>query len=137
MFFQNIFRNQKHVINQFKQGQKLFCPVIVNNYLCNFLCKFMIKVKSTWRCKIKDQTLQMTLLYCGRTVRSSHQRCSIKKVVFLNFAIFTGKHQCWGLFLLKSQALLFKRDSNTNVSCGYCKIFKTTCFEKHLQKATS
>ena len=29
--------------------------------------------------------------------RSSQQRCSIKKGVFKNFAIFTGKHLCWSL----------------------------------------
>ena len=28
----------------------------------------------------KEQTPQLTLLYCGRTVRSSHRRCSIKKL---------------------------------------------------------
>ena len=45
--------------------------------------------------------------------RSSHQRCSIKKVLLKNFAIFTGKHLCWRLFFLEST--LFKRDSNTGV----------------------
>ena len=33
--------------------------------------------------------------------RSSHQRCSIKKAALNNFAIFTGKHLCRSLFLLK------------------------------------
>ena len=50
-------------------------------YLDTFHAVFLIKTESTWRCKIKEQTPQLTLLYCGRTVRSSHQRCSIKKVV--------------------------------------------------------
>ena len=49
--------------------------------------------------------------------RSSYRRCSIKKAVLKNFAIFTGKHLCWGLFLIKLQvsrpATLLKRDSNT------------------------
>ena len=49
-----------------------------------------------------------------------------------NFAIFTGKHLCWGLFLIKLQnfrpATFLKRDSNTGVSCGYCKIFKNSFF---------
>ena len=35
--------------------------------------------------------------------RSSHQRCSIKRTVLKNFAIFTGKKLC--LFLLKSGGL--------------------------------
>ena len=49
--------------------------------------------------------------------RSSYRRCSIKKAVLKNFAIFTGKRLCWGLFLIKLQvsrpATLLKRDSNT------------------------
>ena len=50
---------------------------------------------------------------------------SIKK-----FVIFTGKHLSWGLFLIKFQVYrstnLLKIDSNTGVSCGYCKIFKNS-----------
>ena len=47
-----------------------------------------------------------------------------------NFAIFTGKRLCWSFFLIKLQAL--KRDSNTGVSCEYCKIFKNNFFFKNL-----
>ena len=55
--------------DQSKQARKkLFCHVIINNYLCNIFCKFLIKVGSTWRRKIKGQTPLLTLLYCGRTV---------------------------------------------------------------------
>ena len=39
----------------------------------------MIKTESTWRREIKEQTPQLTLLYCGRTVRSSRS-CYIKKL---------------------------------------------------------
>ena len=34
----------------------------------------------TWRREIKEQTPHLTLLYCSRTVRSSHRRCSIRKL---------------------------------------------------------
>ena len=52
----------------------------------------MIKIESTWKREIKEQTLQLTfLLDCGRTVRSSHRRCSIKKYVLKDFAISTWK----------------------------------------------
>ena len=50
----------------------------------------MIKIESTQRREIKGQTPQLTLLYCGRTVRSSHRRCSIKKAALKNFAKSTG-----------------------------------------------
>ena len=70
--------------------KKLFCHVIVNNYLCNVLCKFLVKFESMWSRKIKEQTPQLTLLYCGRTVRSSHQRFSIKKL-FLKISKYPQK----------------------------------------------
>ena len=50
----------------------MFCHLIVKNYLCNVLCKSLIKIESMWRREIKEQAPQLTLLYCGRTVRSSH-----------------------------------------------------------------
>ena len=37
-------------------------------------------------------------------IRSSHHRCSIKKGVLKNFAIFTRKHLCSSFFLTKLQA---------------------------------
>ena len=60
--------------------KKLFCHVIVKNYLSNISRKFFIKIESTWRRKGKEQALQPTLLYRGRTVRSSHRRCCIRKL---------------------------------------------------------
>ena len=54
-----------------------------------------------------------------------------------NFAIFTGKHLCWGLGLIKLHACrpatFLKRDSNTGVSCGYCEIFKNSFFKENLR----
>ena len=46
--------------------------------------------------------------------RSSHWRCSMKRAALKNFAIFTGKHLCWSLFLMQPATLL-KRDSDTGV----------------------
>ena len=40
-------------------------------------------------------------------VRSSYQRWSIKMGVLKNAAIFTGKHLCWSLFLIKLQTYAF------------------------------
>ena len=51
--------------------------------------------------------------------RSSHRRCSLKKAVLKNFALFRGKYLSWSLFLIMLQAMrpapLLKRDSNTGV----------------------
>ena len=43
--------------------------------------------------------------------RNSHRRCSVKKRVLKNCAIFTKKHPRWSLFLRKLQRLaaLFKK----------------------------
>ena len=55
-----------------------------------------------------------------------------------NFAIFTGKHLFWGLFLIKLQAFrpgtFLKRDFNTGVSCGYCELFKNSFFIENLRR---
>ena len=60
--------------------------------------------------------------------RSSHRRCSIKKVLLKIFAIFTKKHLCWSLFLIKLQAwrpaTLFKTPTQV-VFCEYCEILRT------------
>ena len=60
-------------------------------------------------------------------------RCSLKKVLkFWNFAKFTGKHLCQGLFLnkvasLRLAALLKKRETLAQMFfCEFCKIFKNT-----------
>ena len=99
--------------------------------MCNVLCNFLIKIESTWKREIKEQIPQLTLLCCGRTARSSHRRCSIKKAVLKNFAISTGS-TCAGVFFKKVAGL----KAPTHVfSCIYCGIFKTICFEKHLRTA--
>ena len=87
----NVF--PKHILKLKARDQsiqarkKLFCHVIVKNYLCNVSQKFLIKIESTWRCEIKEQAPELTLLYRGRTVRSSHRRCFIRKLfcVRVNF----------------------------------------------------
>ena len=56
----------------------------------------------TVNCEIANKTLQWF-----QNERSSHWRCSIKKVVLKNFAIFTGKQQCWSLFLNKNASLQY------------------------------
>ena len=47
---------------------------------------------------------ELLLFRTATKYRSSYQSCSIKIVVIQNFAIFTGKHLCWSLFLIKLQA---------------------------------
>ena len=60
--------------------KKLFCYVTIKNNLCNISWNFLIKIESTWRREIKEQAPQLTLRYHGRTVKSSHRRCFIRKL---------------------------------------------------------
>ena len=78
--------------------KKLYCHVTVSNYLCNALWMFLIKIArgGARRGDFKEQAPQLTLRHCGRTVRSSHLRWSIKKAVLKNFAISTG-NSCVGV----------------------------------------
>ena len=81
--------------------KRLFCHVIVRNYLCNVSLNFLIKIESTRRREIKEQAPQLTLLHHGRSVRSSHCRCCIRKL-FLKILQYPRKHLCWGLFFKKN-----------------------------------
>ena len=82
----NVF--PKHILKSKARDQsiqarkKLFCHVIVKNYLCNVSWKFLIKIESTWRREIKEQAPQLTLLYRGRTVRSSHWKLFLKSLQY-------------------------------------------------------
>ena len=126
MFFQNKLWQGNQSIHARK---KLFCHVIVKNYLCKVLCKSLHKIESTWRREIKEQPHQLTFLYCGETIRSSHRRCSIKKLFLkiLQYPLETP--------VLES---LFKKVSGLKApkqvfSCEYCENFKTAYLEKHLR----
>ena len=56
--------------------------------------------------------------------------------VLKNFAIFTGKHLCWSLFLIKLQA--FRQETAAKVfSWECCDIFKSSFFHRPLPVNTS
>ena len=84
----NVF--PKHILKSKARDQsiharkKLFCHMIVKNYSCNVSWNIL---KARGGCEIKKQAPQLTLLYRGRTVRSSHRRCFIRKLfcVRVNF----------------------------------------------------
>ena len=98
----------------------------------------LIKMKSTWRHGIKEQTPQLTLLYFARTFGSSHWRCSINKPVLKNCKLSTG-NSCMGFLFIKVAGLKFYLQLYLKVtaikvfSCEYYKV--NTYFEKHLQMA--
>ena len=68
--------------------------------------------------------------------KSSHRRCSIKKAVLKNFAIFKGKHLTWSLFLINLQAwrsATLKKTPTQLFSFEFCEIFKNTYSEEHVR----
>ena len=65
-----------------------------------------------------------------RYLRSSHQRCSMKKGVLRNFAKFTGKHLC--------QSNYIKKETLAQVfSCEFCGLSKNTFFAEQLKATAS
>ena len=61
----------------------------------------------------------------GANDRSSHLRCSVKKVVLKNFAKLTGKHLCQSIFFNKiaglEQLFLQNNSGPLLLKCGHCK----------------
>ena len=54
-----------------------------------------------------------------KILQKRNRRCSTtRKPILKNFAIFTGKHLCWSLFLSKLQAVRPAILSNTNYNTG-------------------
>ena len=89
-------------------------------------CEFCETSKSTFSYKpnpVASSVLCVYLFwYCEQVIlhrQKQHQRCYIKKDTRRNFAKFSGKHLCQGLFLNKiadfRPATLLKRDSGTGV----------------------
>ena len=62
--------------------------------------------------------------------RSSHQRCSFKKVFLKNFTKFSGKHLCWSLFFnkvsgMRPATLLKKRLQQSCFPVNFVKFLRT------------
>ena len=68
--------------------------------------------------------------------RSSHQRCSIIKGVPRNFAKFTGKHLCQGLFFNKvaGLSLFYRTPANECFWCFNCYTLKIKIFFKRFKR---
>ena len=76
--------------------KKLTCHVIA--FVQRFLSVFDQYRKHAGARNKKKQTPQLALRYCGRTVRSSHRRCSVKNAILKKFVISTGNTALESLF---------------------------------------
>ena len=79
---------------------------------------------------------QTYLFYDVNPCRSSHHRCSLKKL-FLKFHNIYRKTPVMESLLNKVAGLYQKQTAAMVFSCKYCEIFKNSYFEKHLWTATS
>ena len=87
---------------------------ILDSLVC-FLTKILIHNKTT------ELGHRGFLLDLGHN--DSHQ--IYKEAILKNFAIFTGKHLCWSIFLIKLHAFKLYYESPTQVfSCKYGQSFK-------------
>ena len=72
-------------------------------------------------------------------LRSSRSQMSFKIEIFKNFAIFTGKHLCWSLFVIKLPAyiactFIIKRLQHRYFFIIIAKFLRTSFFIEHLQQ---
>ena len=79
---------------------------------------------------------------CQRSkIKSSHQRCSVKKGFLRNFAKFPGKQLCKSLFFIKVAGLrpatLLKKRLLQVFSCEFSETSKNTFFTEHLWTTAS
>ena len=66
------------------------------------------------------------------SVRSSHRRCLVGKVVFKNFAKFKGKHLCSRVFFLINSQNIKKRFWHRRLPVSFVKFLNTYFSTKHL-----
>ena len=74
MFFQNVFRNRKHVANQFKQAKNYFVTWYKELSVQRFVKVFDQNQKHVEARNQRTGT-PVDLLYRGSIVRSSHRKC--------------------------------------------------------------
>ena len=60
-----------------------------------------------------------------------------KKAALKDYTIFTGKHLCWSLFLIKFIKSFIKKRLQHVFSCENCETFKNLYCEEHLQTPAS
>ena len=77
-------------------------------------------------------------VFVAYLLRSSYQRCSIRKGVLKNFAKFTGKHLCQSIIInkgvgLRPAALLKKRLWHRCFPVNFAEFLRTPFFKEHLR----
>ena len=118
---------------------KTFLSLFIKLAIKIFLRFILTSTLQNWFVKILNFSFR-PLHYC--LVRSSHQRCSLKKVVFKISQYSQENTRAWVSFSIKLQAsslqLYKKKETLAQVlSCEFCEIFKNTFFKEHLRTIAS
>ena len=85
---------------------------------------------------LQKRTLQKQLR--SKSSLEEQPLADVLKIGFLkSFAIFTGKHLCWSVFLNKvvglRPATLLEKKLQHRFFCENCTVFKNTVFREHLR----
>ena len=87
----------------FQTATEYYTPCSKNQFIhVNLRKLFLITAFSG---QVQSHKIDCSIILIGvlsySLYRRRHHRCSVKKVLYKNFASFTGKHLCWSLFLMK------------------------------------
>ena len=122
-----------------------FLLTTYSNYIASIEALALLdQLKKQQKQKIEKRTIFWRQAHPGfleinipKRYRSSQRKCFTKRLS-LKLTPYLQKNTSVGVsFLIKLQAFisatLLKRDSNTGISSGYCKIFKNTHFKEDLR----
>ena len=103
-----------HKYSKYKKCFSITMLTCINQQAINIWSSIHEKVKQHWDWVEKSVAYKRACIF-----RSSRPQMFFKINVFKNSAIFTGKHLCWSLFVIKLPACkpanLLKRDSETSI----------------------
>ena len=105
------------VVNLLSNEMNLFMKKCFFQTYATAIFQFFEKLFYYYECKLRNiykNTCAFILLWWNQ---KQPPEVFYKKAVLKNFAIFTGKHLCWSLFIIKFQTFRpdSKRDPNTGV----------------------
>ena len=136
--------NSKTRDQSIQASKKLFCHVMVKNYLCNVSQKFLIKIKSTWTRKIPDNPADFTvpwkdcqkhppevlhkkqlflkiLQYPQETSVSVQQKCcrNVADLQTCNFIKKRPQHRCFPVNIAKFLILPILKNICKRLFCNF------------------
>ena len=82
--------------------------------------------------KFDMKEMRISFFYIKATLRSSRLQMFSQKGALKNFTVFTEKHPCWSLFLIKLQAFI----SEKKLQCKCFPVNTAKCFKNKFYRRT-